>query len=158
MHSCGAKLKPARNKTPTFAEDNLTSSKHLSSCSERGWILFLFTGWFRRCTEFSSLVLCLFPTGNLLLFTRSLSLSHLLILIQAISLERSKKIIQELAIFNGLKINSISHKCFNLAGKLALHDLLIQRDNLPLQEASRYPIRNYMPHCNMDNSVWWDFL
>lgn len=159
MHSCGAKLTPARNKNSTFAESNLTSSKQLSSCSKRGWILFLFTGWFRRCTEYSSLVLHFFPNENLLLCTKSLSLSHLMILIQIVNLERSKKsIIKELVIFNGLKINSTSHKCFNLAGKLTLHDLLTQRDNLPLQGASTHTIRNYMLHCNMENSVWRDFL
>lgn len=153
VHSCGAKLKPANNKNSTFAENILTSCKQLSSWSKRGWILFHFSGWFRRCTDYSSLVLrVFFPDDNLLLCTRSLFLSYFTILIQIVNLERSKKsIIKEIVIFNGLKINSTSQKCFNSAGKLTLHDILTWQDNATsLWGASTHPIS--------DNSVWWDFL
>lgn len=43
-----------------------------------------------------------------------------------------KSIIKEQVFFNGLKINSTPHKCFNIGGTVTVHDLLPQWDNLPL--------------------------
>lgn len=93
----------------------------------------LFAGWFRRCTEYSTLGSALFPAESLLLCIQSLSLTSHGFNSSHILREKPKKsIIKEQVFFNGLKINSTPHKCFNIGGKATLHDLLAQWHNLPL--------------------------